>query len=105
MKMIMISGGNSGSGKTLVSIGLLRALRNKGLNICGYKTGPDFIDRQFLEIASGRRGGNLDFYFIGEEGGLNGIALGGVKYSICDVAMCYFVGIYNTLDNSHYVIG
>ncbi len=104
MKMIMISGGNSGSGKTLVSIGLLRALRNKGLKICGFKTGPDFIDKQFLEIASGRRGGNLDLHLMRKEGILNGISLGEGDYSIIEGAMGYFDGIYNTFENSSYDI-
>lgn len=104
MKMLMISGGNSGSGKTLISIGILRALKNKGLKVCGYKTGPDFIDRHFLEIASGIRGGNLDFHLMGKEGVLNAISMGKGDYSIIEGAMGYFDGIYNTFNNSSYDI-
>ncbi len=104
MKMIMISGGNSGSGKTLVSIGLLRTLKNRGYKVSSYKTGPDFIDRQFLEMASGRRGGNLDYHLMGEEGVSNAISMGEGDWSIVEGAMGYFDGIYNTFENSSYDI-
>ena len=48
MKMIMVTAPSSGSGKTLVTLGIIRALKKRGMNICGYKTGPDYIDTKFL---------------------------------------------------------
>ncbi len=104
MKMVMIAGGNSNSGKTVVSMGLLRALKNRGLEVCGYKTGPDFIDRQYLELASGRRGGNLDFHLMGKEGFYNAIAMGKGDYGIIEGVMGYFDGLHNTFENSSYDI-
>ncbi|MCG8335862.1 MAG: AAA family ATPase, partial [Proteobacteria bacterium] len=37
MKSILISAPASGSGKTTITLGLIRALKNKGLDVCAYK--------------------------------------------------------------------
>jgi cobyrinic acid a,c-diamide synthase len=54
MNTLMIAAPASGSGKTTVTMGILRALKQRGLDVCAYKTGPDYIDRAFLEAASGK---------------------------------------------------
>ena len=50
----------SGAGKTMVTLGLLRALHNRGIDICSAKSGPDYIDPAFHEAASGKPCVNLD---------------------------------------------
>lgn len=50
----------SGSGKTTVTLGLLRALRNRGLTVRGAKSGPDYIDPRFHQAACGAPCLNLD---------------------------------------------
>ncbi|MBE3640646.1 cobyrinate a,c-diamide synthase [Mangrovicoccus algicola] len=50
----------SGSGKTTVTLGLLRAMRDRGVPVRGAKSGPDYIDPRFHEAASGRPCPNLD---------------------------------------------
>ncbi|MFK5978953.1 MAG: cobyrinate a,c-diamide synthase [Rhizobiaceae bacterium] len=60
MKGLQISAPQSGSGKTLVTLALLRALKNRGVNVCAAKAGPDFIDPRFHEKALGRPSINLD---------------------------------------------
>jgi cobyrinic acid a,c-diamide synthase len=50
----------SGSGKTIVTLGLLRAFRKAGLAVASAKIGPDYIDARFHEAASGRSCVNLD---------------------------------------------
>ena len=61
---IYISAAKRNSGKTTISVALSRLLRNKGMSVQPFKKGPDFIDPMWLNIASGKRTYNLDFYFM-----------------------------------------
>ena len=63
----LIGAATSNSGKTTFTMGLLRALRDKGLKVQPYKCGPDYIDTMFHEIASGRESVNLDTYMASDE--------------------------------------
>lgn len=65
-KAIAVSATSSGSGKTLVTLGLLRALRNKGVRVASAKVGPDYIDPCFHEAATGLPCYNLDPWAMGE---------------------------------------
>ena len=57
---LMIAAPRSGSGKTTVTLGLLRAFKRRGVGVVGLKSGPDYIDPAFHSAASGREGVNLD---------------------------------------------
>ena len=56
----MIAAPRSGSGKTVVTLGLLRALRRRGVRLSPYKAGPDYIDPAFHAAASDETCFNLD---------------------------------------------
>ncbi len=62
----LISAPSSNSGKTTLTLGLLRALKNRGLNVQPFKCGPDYIDTQHHTTASGNPGINLDTFMASE---------------------------------------
>ena len=61
---IVVAGLAGDSGKTLVCLGLARALRARGLRVAAFKKGPDFIDAAWLAVASGLPGRNLDTFMM-----------------------------------------
>ena len=60
---ILLAAGASGSGKTLITCGLLQALVNRGLKVASFKCGPDYIDPMFHSRVIGTRSRNLDTFF------------------------------------------
>lgn len=58
---------SSGGGKTTLTLGLLRALKNRGLNIQSFKCGPDYIDTKFHQAATGNPSVNLDTFLSSPE--------------------------------------
>ena len=63
----MLAAGASGSGKTMITCGILQALKNRGLKVSSFKCGPDYIDPMFHEKVIHTKSGNLDTFFTGEE--------------------------------------
>lgn len=64
---ILLSGTSSRVGKTMISVGLMRALVNRGYKVQPYKVGPDFIDPSFHYFATGRYSRNLDSFMMTKE--------------------------------------
>lgn len=59
-RAFIIAAPSSGSGKTLITLALLRAFVNLGQNVCAAKAGPDYIDPAFHFAACGKSSINLD---------------------------------------------
>lgn len=66
LRRIMIAAPKSGSGKTVITCALLKALKERGEQAVSYKCGPDYIDPMFHEKVIGIPSRNLDTFFTGK---------------------------------------
>ncbi|GAB6038178.1 cobyrinate a,c-diamide synthase [Fundidesulfovibrio butyratiphilus] len=64
---LVLAGLSGGAGKTIVSLGLVRALVQSGLNVAPFKKGPDYIDAAWLGLAARCPASNLDPYLLDED--------------------------------------
>lgn len=60
---ILLSAAGSGSGKTLLTCGILKALKNRGIRAASFKCGPDYIDPMFHSRILETKSRNLDTFF------------------------------------------
>ena len=67
MPRLCVSALSGGGGKTLLSLGLTRALAAQGHTVKPFKKGPDYIDAAWLTMAAGRPATNLDPYMLQPE--------------------------------------
>lgn len=67
MPRFLLGAASSGSGKTMITCGVLQALVNRGLKVSSFKCGPDYIDPMFHTKVIGTRSRNLDTFFAGED--------------------------------------
>ena len=79
---LMISAPSSGTGKTTVMLGLLRAFSEDGLTVQPYKSGPDYIDPAFHLAAAKRASFNLDTWAM-DDTLLNAVASQAAGADIC----------------------
>jgi cobyrinic acid a,c-diamide synthase len=63
---LCISAPSSGSGKTIITAGLILSLRERGYSVSGAKVGPDYIDKTFLSLAANKDIYNLDSWAMSE---------------------------------------
>jgi cobyrinic acid a,c-diamide synthase len=61
---IMIAALRGGSGKTILSIGLIAAWKQSNKSIAPFKKGPDYIDTGWLALAADRPCYNLDTFLL-----------------------------------------
>ena len=67
VKSVVLAGLSGGSGKSVVSVGLIGALAKRGQGVVPFKKGPDYIDAGWLGKAAGRPCYNLDPYLMTPE--------------------------------------
>ncbi|MDT3844921.1 MAG: cobyrinate a,c-diamide synthase [Bacillota bacterium] len=65
---ILLTAPKSGSGKTLITCGMIEVFRRRGRKPAAFKCGPDYIDPMFHRYVSGVGGANLDSFFLDEAG-------------------------------------
>jgi cobyrinic acid a,c-diamide synthase len=92
---LIVAAPHSGSGKTVITLALARALRRRGLRIGVAKTGPDYVDPGFHAIAAGRACHTLDPWAMRETtlAWLIGAAASDVDLVLCEGAMGLFDGV------------
>lgn len=93
---IVMAASRGGSGKTLLTIGIIAAWRDAGCCISPFKKGPDYIDAGWLAMAAGRPCYNLDTFLVD-----SALVLGSfLKHSQnCDIAVVEGNrGFYDGLD-------
>ena len=61
---IVISALRGGSGKTILSLGIIAALKEGGKKVTPFKKGPDYIDAGWLGLAAGQPCYNLDTFLL-----------------------------------------
>lgn len=99
---VLFAAPSSGSGKTTVVCGVLRALKNRGRNVSAFKCGPDYIDPLFHERVVGVRSGTLDLFFSDEAQLLRLYAqnAGGADCAVIEGVMGYYDGLSAASDQA-----
>lgn len=95
---ILIGAVSSGSGKTMITCGILQAFVNRGLKTASFKCGPDYIDPMFHSKVIGTRSKNLDTFFAGENNTryLFAKEAKGMDISVMEGVMGYYDGVGGT---------
>ena len=101
---ILISAMGSGSGKTVVTCGLLTALRTRGVGCEAMKCGPDYIDPMFHAKVLGVPSRNLDLFLQGHDGVRRTLESRRESISVIEGAMGLFDGVGGTIEASAWEI-
>lgn len=106
MSRVLIAGTGSGCGKTTVTLALLSALKRRGVPVCSFKCGPDYIDPMFHKRVLGLPAFNLDPFFL-DKNGLRSLLSAGTadsKTAVIEGVMGYYDGVSNTAEGSTYTV-
>ena len=91
----LLSAGASGSGKTMITCGILAALKKRGKRVSSFKCGPDYIDPMFHSRVLKAKSRNLDTFFTDRETTRYLFAQGaeGTDISVMEGVMGYYDGL------------
>ncbi|MCJ2043263.1 cobyrinate a,c-diamide synthase [Methylobacterium sp. J-078] len=92
---LLVAAPRSSSGKTTVTLALMRALARRGLAVRGAKCGPDYIDPAFHQAATGHPSFNLDSFAMPEPmlDAVAALAAAGADLVVAEGSMGLFDGI------------
>jgi cobyrinic acid a,c-diamide synthase len=92
---LVIAAPRSSSGKTTLTLGLLRAFKRRGVAVRGLKCGPDYIDPAFHQAASGLPSLNLDAWAMDPSlvARLAADTASGADLTLCEGLMGLFDGV------------
>ncbi len=95
---IMLAAPASGSGKTLITCGILQALKNRSFKPASFKCGPDYIDPMFHTKVLGIPSKNLDTFFTDKEttAYLFGREAKSADFSVIEGVMGFYDGLAGT---------
>ena len=100
MKRLMLSAMHSGSGKTVVTCGLLRAFQRRGMTVESFKCGPDYIDPMFHRRVLDLPSRNLDLFLQGAGGVRATLAKQTAELALIEGAMGFYDGVNGTHETS-----
>ncbi|HIY06156.1 MAG TPA: cobyrinic acid a,c-diamide synthase, partial [Candidatus Evtepia faecigallinarum] len=92
----MVTAPASGSGKTVLTCGLLAAFQARGVSTEAFKCGPDYIDPMFHKKILGLPSRNLDLFLQGEQGVRDTLAGQQADLALIEGAMGYYDGLNGT---------
>ena len=99
-RRLMISAMSSGSGKTVLTCGLLAALRRRGVGCEAFKCGPDYIDPMFHARVLGVPSRNLDLFLQGRAGVRRALGTQREPFALIEGAMGFYDGVAGTAEAS-----
>lgn len=103
-KRFMIAAMSSGSGKTVMTCGLMQAFSRRGMTVEGLKCGPDYIDPMFHHRVLGIPSRNLDLYLQGDAGVARTLGRQQAALAIIEGAMGFYDGLNGTTEASAWAV-